>query len=268
MQASARCAVRAGRKPGFTLIELLVVIAIIAILAGLLLPVLAKAKAKGQAAYCINNLRQMSVATKLYLQDSGFRFPWTFTLVGNQQQRTSWFNYIQPYQESKKVLLCPIRPKKVKLSTAGLFPWNTEGEVMYPMDGTVANYGANFRLGGCWWPGVWEYRPLAEDAVRNTARTVQLVDSGTAAKNTKDPLQCVTPQSKQKPGCWIVHDPANDDPCVGCVSSPDDPNWGGPHPRHSQRSNNAFVDTHVEALKPAQWYFAGTPWLKPEALDK
>jgi len=63
------------RRTGFTLIELLVVIAIIAILAAILLPVLAKARTRAQATYCMNNLRQIMLAWKMYPDDNSGWFP-------------------------------------------------------------------------------------------------------------------------------------------------------------------------------------------------
>ena len=62
-------------RHGFTLIELLVVIAIIAILAAILFPVFARARAKAKQSSCLNNVKQLSLGYQMYMSDYDEKFP-------------------------------------------------------------------------------------------------------------------------------------------------------------------------------------------------
>ena len=94
---------------GFTLIELLVVIAIIAILAAILFPVFAKARAKAKQASCASNLRQIGLAVNMYIQDYDERTPpntWQDGTWAFRQYLTA-ADRIYPYVKNSQIFACP-----------------------------------------------------------------------------------------------------------------------------------------------------------------
>ena len=80
------------QRRGFTLIELLVVIAIIALLMGILMPVLGKARKQARATTCLSGLKQIGLAATLYAQD----YDW-FIPRGSTGSSTIWFMDFLPY---------------------------------------------------------------------------------------------------------------------------------------------------------------------------
>lgn len=112
---------RTGRQ-GFTLIELLVVIAIIAILAGMLLPALARAKAKATGILCMNNTKQLMLANHMYQSDNNDKFPGAYhggfqPAVGARERPwvTGWLDWTTSSDNTNTIFL--LDPRYAVLAT-------------------------------------------------------------------------------------------------------------------------------------------------------
>jgi prepilin-type processing-associated H-X9-DG protein len=166
---------------------LLVVIAIIAILAGMLLPALSKAKAKGKAMKCLSNMRNWSMATSMYLNDSDDRLP-LFGDLSSDYNAPFWHAKLAPYiakqvTEGKLFSQTQVYKGELRKCPGGSFgpvPWSRSKQTSKSWNCWIgANFGAFGKpLSGAFYYGD-QTPPLNASRIKKPADAMMFMDTVT-----------------------------------------------------------------------------------------
>jgi len=186
---------QAGRAPavapskrGFTLLELLVVAAMVGMLAALLLPALGGAKGAARRAACLNNLRQISIGLRLYVDDAGGAFPsgpMTNVLTGYKNKMKSYVGLTGPSCPADKLFACPADafcfmklPGNTipTLAARSLHDQAFSDYCSYGFNGANANTNRLRGGGGVSFPGPLGIAGRSVGSIKNPARTVLVAD--------------------------------------------------------------------------------------------
>jgi prepilin-type N-terminal cleavage/methylation domain-containing protein/prepilin-type processing-associated H-X9-DG protein len=263
---------RTGKR-AFTLIELLVVIAIIAILAAILFPVFAQARAAARKASCQSNFKQVTTATMMYLQDYDEMYPIIETNPETVPQYASppdliIGRLIQPYAKNEQILACPGDPapktqREWPEGAAGGTPRPTTEAQRAMNYALTSDYGVNVQYFGpaghnCGVP-VDKSIAISQAQVQKPAESIYAVDSIWNRTSTGSPIG--GGNYALDPPCRINPDGTDSLPSKAPCTSyywfggwrPDRPlAWnvfGGSWPWHNEMCDVAFADGHVKTMK-------------------
>jgi len=255
-EGSARAvATRAFRA--FTLVELMVCIAVIGILAALLAPALAGGKARGNALACLNNLRQLSLACAMYVDDFGDRLPYNYGYSDIQRttSRNRYYNWSSPVMSWE---LDPDNTNVVELTKGGIGPYTGPSAGVYrcPDDRIVSDIQA----GAGWTERV---RSISMNAMIGNAG--QFTRGGTNVNNPGYVQFFRTTQIRQAADIFIFIDEHPDSINDGYfLNTHHSGRWTDlPASYHSGAANLTFADGHAERHK---WDYPSTrPPARPDA---